>query len=163
MNKPNGNIIKINLDGYLADFIMSMLGANRQPVPVSKKNFFGSLIYRLIDKVPEDCRFSSPILPNKRILELEVSSLGGRDQERKRYFANYYFPLSKQREFESTVRDVFNELFFQTIEISREYTSEQYVNLIESFCNRYKIDFAENFDSLKKKHYRARQQLYNNC
>jgi hypothetical protein len=101
------NILKINLDNYLVDFVVSLLGAEKQPVPVTKKNFIGALIYRLVDKVPENCRFVNPVLQGKRILELEISSLGYRNEERKRSFTHYYFPLSKAREFESAVRNLF--------------------------------------------------------
>ena len=155
------NIIKINLDDYLVDFVMSLQGSTKQPVRISNKNFIGASIYRLLDKVPENCRFEYPILPNKRILEVEVGWLGSRGQKRKRPFTHYYFPVSKQRELELSIRNMFDELYFQVIEISREYTDAQYVVLIEKFCDRYKIDFAKNFESFKKKHYRARQNLLN--
>jgi hypothetical protein len=91
----NNNILKINLDNYLVDFVVSLSGAEKQPVPVTKKNFIGSLIYRLIDKVPEDCRFINPVLQGKRILELEISSLGFRNEERKRSLVHYYFKVLK--------------------------------------------------------------------
>jgi hypothetical protein len=163
MEKLNGNIIRVNLDGYLADFVLSTLKAKEQPVQIDKRSYIGHRVYRLIEKVPEDCRFIEPVIPNKRLLELEINSfIGTNGEERKRALSHYYFPTSRQKEFENSIRDMFNELFFNVVEISKEYTDAQYSVLIENFCNRYNIDFFRYFEMLKKKHYRERL-LLNKC
>lgn len=156
MNEINSNIITVNLDSYLAEFLVGYLGCGQQPIPLSKKNFIGTIIYRMLEKVPENCIFTPPVIKRKVLLQLQLSSLGTQEEERKRAFTHYYFPLSRQKDFEAIVRDMFNELFFQIIEITKSYTEVQYIRLIESFCIRYNIDFAKHFDMLKKKHYRAR-------
>ncbi|MDR1370821.1 MAG: hypothetical protein LBJ72_11960 [Dysgonamonadaceae bacterium] len=155
-------IIKVNIDSCLADFVINQLGSNSQPVKANRDTYVGSLLYRMLEKVPEDCRYIEPVLPRKRLLEIEVGSLGSRSETRKRPYTHYYFPVSRQREFESAIRDIFNELFFQIIEITKEYTERQYVELIENFCKRYGIDFACHFDALKKKHYRSRLEYAKN-
>lgn len=152
----NNVTIKVNLDDHLADFVMNQLGSDKQPVRVVRNHYIGAMLYRLIDKVPEDCRFTEPVVPGKKQLSLSIGWLGGRSELRKNPFCYTYFPLSKQREFENVIRNSFDLIFFNVIEIAKEYTDEQYKDLIENFCNRCSINFVKHFDALKKKHYRAR-------
>ncbi|MDR1436829.1 MAG: hypothetical protein LBI65_01790 [Candidatus Symbiothrix sp.] len=152
------NILKVNIDDHLASFLMTILGSHREPVRVYRKSFIGDLLYRLIDKVPENCNYREPVLRNKRLLQIELGWLGFRDEQRKNPYTYIYFPLSKQREFESAIRSLFDNVFFNVIEISHEYTDQQYKILIDKFCERYHIDFVRHFDSLKKKHYRSRME-----
>jgi hypothetical protein len=153
------NILKINLDDCLASFVMTTLGSRSEPVAVTRKSYVGELLYRLVDRVPENCQYREPVLKNKRQLLLEIGWLGSQNELRKNPYSYLYFPLSRQREFESAIRSVFDNAFFSVIEISHEYTGQQYKTLIDRFCERYGIDFARHFDALKKKHYRARMDL----
>lgn len=150
------NIISVNLDGYLVDFVKTLIGSGKEPVRITRKTFVGDLIYRLIERVPENCRYLEPVLPNKRQLQLELGWLGNNGELRKNPYSYTYFPLSRQREFESAIQSVFDTVFFNVVEITKEYTDAQYKDLIDKFCERHGIDFARHFDSLKKKHYRAR-------
>jgi hypothetical protein len=153
------NILKVNIDDCLASFIMTIVGSHTEPIRVYRKNYIGDLLYRLVEKVPENCRYLEPVVRNKRQLRIELGWLGSRDELRKNPYSYIYFPLSKQREFESAIRSVFDNVFFNVIEISREYTEQQYKTLIDVFCERYRIDFARHFDALKKKHYRERMNV----
>lgn len=152
------NSITININSYLADFIISLLHGENYTAVISPDHYIGTLLYRLLDKVPEDCKFIPPVHHRKKQLTLYLNSLGTRSDIRKRPETYYYLPLSKQIEFEKNIRTLFDELFFRTLSLTIEYTEQQMKNLIERFCETYKIDYAQHCDALIKKYYRARME-----
>lgn len=152
------NSIIVNIDSYLAAFVSGLLHGENYAAVVPPDHYIGTLLYRLLDKVPEDCRFIPPVHYRKKQLKLYLNSLGARDNVRKRPETYYYFPLSKQIEFEKNIRILFDELFFRTLSLTREYTEQQIKILIERFCEIYKIDYAQHCDALVKKYYRARME-----
>lgn len=155
----NAHFIKIHLPEYLVNFVIRQMKGERQPVKVRKDTFIGNLIYSELRKVPEDCTHVGRTVPNKAILTLDISRIGGRIDERKNCRTTYYYvPISSQRVLESKIEDFFNELFFNVINIAKEYSELEYKELIELFCERYGIDFARNYEMLKRRHYRKRQE-----
>jgi hypothetical protein len=162
MNNDCKNTITINLTPYLAEFLKAFSESSpTEPVRLSRNSYFGNIIYRLIDKVPEDCRYIEPVIKNKTRVKLMLGWLGDVHCKRKNPYSYFYFPRSRQIEFEESVKALFDNLFFNVIEITKEYTDAQYVQLIENFCKRYRIDFATYFDTMKKKHYRERIRIAN--
>lgn len=158
----NARFIKINLPEYLLNFVIRQMGEEKQPLKVRKNTFLGNLIYSELCKVPEDCTHYFRQLPNKNVLTLDILWMGGREDKRINCNQTYYYiPTSVQRSMESKIEDFFNELFFNIVDITKEYTDAEYKDLIQSFCNRYSIDFAKNYDMLKKRHYRKRIEKSN--
>ncbi|MDR2003326.1 MAG: hypothetical protein LBQ74_09875 [Prevotella sp.] len=152
------NYITVNIDSYLAAFVTGLLHGKDYVAVVPADHYIGILLYRLLDKVPEDCRFIPPVHYRKKQVKLHLNSLGARDNVRKRPETYYYLPLSKQIEFEKNIRILFDELFFNVVSITTEYTDEQIKKLIERFCEMYTIDYAQHCEALVKKYYRARME-----
>lgn len=155
----NASFIKINLPEYLINFVIRQMKGEKQPVKVRKDTFIGNLLYAELCKVPEDCTHYFRELHNKKTLTLDVSWIGGRSDKRINCNQSYYYiPSSVQRGLENKIEDFFNELFFNIVDIAKEYTDAEYKDLIQSFCTRYEIDFAKNYEMLKKRHYRKRSE-----
>lgn len=153
----NASFIKINLPEYLINFVIRQMKGTKQPVKVRKDTFIGNLIYSELCKVPEDCTHLFRELPNKSTLTLDITWIGGRNEKRINCSqAYYYIPSTIQRSLENKIEDFFNELFFNVVDMAKEYTDAEYKDLIESFCARYSIDFSKNYEMLKKRHYRKR-------
>lgn len=154
------NSIVINMDAYLSQFVIGMLNGKNDSAIVPPDHYVGTLLHRMLDKVPENCNFVPPVLPRKKQIKLFVNTLGRSVDTLKRPQTYYYFPVSKQIEFEKNIRVLFDQLFFNVISIAEEYTDEQIRKLIERFCDLYNIDYAQHSDALIKKYYRARKLKY---
>lgn len=151
------NSIFVNMDAYLVAFVVGVLHGKGNSAIVPRDHYFGSLLYNLLEKVPEDCHFVPSVHYRKVQLTLYINSLGRAVDSRKRPDTHYYFPRSKQQEFEKSIRLFFDELFFTVVSITVEYTEDQIKKLIESFCDNYGIDYAQHSDALIKKYYRERK------
>lgn len=155
----NAQFIKINLPEYLVNFVISQMGGTKQPLKIRKDTFIGNLIYSELRKVPEDCVHHHRQLTNKHTLTLDINKIGGRGEQISCVSGYFYIPTSSQRSLENKIEDFFNELFFNAINLAKEYSDAEYKDLIKSFCDRYNIDFAQNYDMLKKRHYRKRLEM----
>lgn len=151
------NSIVINLDAYLSHFVIGLLNGKNDSAIVPPDHYIGTLLYRMLDKVPENCNFIPPILHRKKQIKLYVNTLGRSVDTLKRPQTYFYFPASKQIEFEKNIRVLFDQLFFNVISIAEEYTDEQIRKLIEKFCDLYNIDYTQHSDAFIKKYYRARK------
>lgn len=151
------NSVVVNMDAYLVDFVVGVLHGKDSYALVSRDNYIGILLYNLLDKVPEDCHFIPPVRYNKKQLTLYFNTLGRAVDSLKRSNYHFYFPLSRQQEFEKNIRMLFDELFFNVISTTVEYTDDQIKKLIESFCDKYKVDYTQHSDALIKKYYRERK------
>lgn len=159
----NANFIKLYLPEYLIGFVLSQTQSNSSMAKIGRNTFIGSLIYERLVKIPEDCHYIDRIPQGKKPLLINLAWIGGRNDKRINCkTAYYYIPSSVQRDLETKIEEFFNEVFFNVVDIAKEYTDLEYKQLIESFCERYKIDFSKNYDMLKKRHYRKRI-AQNNC
>ena len=138
------NTVKISLSPIIADFFECI---NRK-----KPGSFSALLYGYASKIPDEFQYKEPVNRNKRKLSYPV---GGTLSPKCRYF----IPQVKQNEFENMMKFIFDELFFLFLDVSKEYTDEQYNVLIEYFCLKYELDYCSYFGLLKKKHYRKRIEL----
>ncbi len=161
MYPPNSVIV--NMDSYLVSFVVGMLHGDNSSVIVPHDHYIGNMLYDLLEKVPENCQFKPPVIERKKQLTLYVYTLGRAVDGRKRTDTHYYFPQSRQQAFEKNIRMLFDELFFNTISITKEYTDDQIRKLIESFCLTYNIDYPQHSDALIKKYYRERKKREKNA
>lgn len=152
-------IIRLSLPKYLAEFVANQLKSGDGKLKINRNTFVGSTLYRLLDKVPEDCHFVPPAVSKGKVsLIIDITTVGYRNEERKNY-KHYYFPSSRQKDFEASMKDYFDELFFSVLSLSAEYSDVEYKMLINSFCEKYGLDFTEHYEALKKKYYRHRVSL----
>lgn len=153
----NAKYIKLFLPEYLINFVLKLTKSKSTIAKIGRNTFIGSLIYEELRKIPEDCNHVERSHPGKKPLIIDLSWIGGRNDKRINCNTGYYYiPSSSQRNLEIKIEDFFNELFFSVLDITKEYTDAEYKELIESFCKKYDIDFARNYDMLKKRHYRKR-------
>ena len=163
VDMKNENIISstitVSLPKYLAEFVASQMKNEGDKLKINRNTFVGSTLYRLLDKVPEDCHFVPPAVSKGKVsLDIDITTIGYRDEKRKNY-NYYYFPSSRQKDFEAAMKDYFNALLFSVLSLSKEYSDAEYKLLIESFCEKYGLDANEQYDTLKKKYYRHRLLL----
>ena len=148
--------ITLYMKGYLAQFLAGYFDcAGESSIKIRKDSFIGQLLYDLLELVPEDCIFRpSDRTDNKKPLKIEIGILGAYPQKNSRY--HYYLPKSKQFLIEKQVRFVFDELLCLYLKDVSEETEGEIKSLIEKFCDKYGIDFAVYYDTLKKKYFRAK-------
>mgnify|MGYP001300043755 CR=1 FL=1 len=152
-------MIWINLPKYLIDFVKSQSELSDDAIRVNSDTFIGRIIYENLEKVPDGCTYSFEQTSNRYPLGIDLNTIGGRNE--KRIYADrycYYIPPQSQRSIETQLTDFFNHLFYNTLDLSCEYSEAQIKQLIEKFCNKYKIDEVDNYEMLKKRYFRYRTE-----
>ena len=153
------------MEGYLCQFLIGYFnGDGTKPLRIGKDNFFGHILYDQLELVPEDCIFKPTArMERKQALEIEVGTIGTAQRKNPTYY--YYLPKSKQLLIEKYVRVLFDELLCSFLINVSEQMENEIKSLIEAFCERYRIDFATYYDTLKKKYYRDRTEknLMHSC
>ncbi len=150
--------LTLYLEGYLVQFLTGYLcGTGNTPLHVRKDCFLGQLLYDQLETVPEDCVYKPSSRTDKKPLLVEVGWLGTTERKRPSYY--YYLPRTKQLFIEKHVMIVFDEILCTFLSSVHKATEMQTKLLIEQFCDRYNIDFATYYETLKKKYYRHQKNL----
>lgn len=152
-------VYKLEMEPYLIAFVQGRyLEGTKPPYRLQKDCFLGEMIYQYIEKVPFGLRPDiETFSKRKAILEVEVGFLGNRSEPRKNPMYNYFLPPQKKTLIVKEIKAVFDELLYSFMDITKQYTEEEFKTLLESFCEKYTIDFAMSYETLKKKYYRARK------
>jgi hypothetical protein len=149
--------LTLYMEGYLAQFLTGYFGGTGDSIKIRKDSFIGELLYDQLQIVPEDCIFRPTNRTDKKQpLKVEVGFLGTSARKNPNHY--FYLPKSKQLLIEKQVRFVFDELLCLYLANVTEKTESEIKSLIENFCEKYGIDFASYYDTLKKKYFRARTQ-----
>lgn len=153
-------MIWINLPKYLIDFVKSQSEMSDDAIRINRDSFIGGLIYDRLEKVPDGCIFKFDQAYNRFPLKVSIKDIGGRNE--KRIYARdiYYITPQNQRTLEALLVDYFNNLFYNTLDLTIDSSEEQIKLLIEKFCLRYNIDFLDCYEMLKKRYFRYRKSKF---
>lgn len=152
-------ILEIQMDKYLCQFIRRTLREVDGAVELDKGDWFGSLLYGCMEKVPEDCWYVKKEFVKKDVLRIRFGQLErGDSKARSVKFWNYdyYIPSSRQVFIEKYVRNWMENVLCSFLDLNLKMNNMEIKDLIEAFCRYYGIDFAMHYEAFKKKYYRYR-------